>query len=1381
MRFGPKLKLVATAALALTPVLGQHITSDRTDHSSVLMLGDVVVDAGATWRIYNALVETFFGKIIIKGRFFVNIDRYPFSLSLTSATLKEFNNSGVICLDSIRSGVAPIYSFVVGTFHNTGEIYFSAAGNVLQSIYIIAAPNWTNAKSGSIHLYQDKRANGYALLGRIGRTIVNDGQICIRNHAWLSNTPIKGSGCIEVGMNSNFWYFNSLIDFDAEQTVYLSHSSSSFKVESLGRAQTYKVAGFGNNNVIGLTVSITKFHYDEKTGIMNLMTGLPPLYFNQYFKIGTGYDPKKFVVQTVDFGGFLGKSIYNAGVRYYGPIPEGSTPHTGCVVCKDIPPMVDPTSSILSSGTIESTSSGMIFSSATSSGMQFSSVESTSSSADASSSDKTSPPDTSSNVGPSNSSPTSGFEPTSNSEITSDTPVSSTGPSDDCPITSIPVTACVSTTIPTFICQSSDVQSSVPVVSSITTTICTTTLIPSTSCSTETYTPTPLCPTDQFTRKLRSSKSPAAQFNLKDVKLISDHTYSVTLGMKSDQGFDKEHLEELNIDCGGVKHTLYDVSKNIDLVPNPKDWTFNFEAKCVDYGDKICLPSLSVSVQWCVFNAHSTLCNSWFFSYDYKYDFGCDANKDWSIYCWPKPVKSVCETTTYFTSSCETTVMPTTTWTTTDIPDNSCETSYIVTSTCETTYIPTTQCPSSSSSSVASSSSLTSSNDRSTDSSSMEPSSSYASSSTTSPNSNSSASSDSIPTNSASSSTSSSTNPSNSDSSSESSTSSDTTSRSVSSSASSSINPSNTASSSGSIHPSNSTTSGTSSDTNSGATSGTSSGSLGPSDSASGSVNSSASGSASHSVNPSGSTSGSASGSDSRSVNPSESGSDSTSGSASGSISGSASGSVNPSDSASGSASESASGSVNPSDSTSASASGSVNPSDSASGSTSASASGSINPNSSASGSASGSVKPSDSAYDSTSGSASGSINPSSSASGSASGSVNPSDSASGSTSESASGSVNPSNTASGSTSGSASGSVNPSSSAYDSTSASASGSINPSSSASGSASGSVNPSNSTSGSTSESASGSVNPSSAASDSSSGSVNPSDPSSASVSPSDSFSTESRSSSVTSTDATSNSDILSSSISSTVDPFMSSSISVSSSDYSSESVSSSLSSSSMSSSSSTSDYPCGPTANPTACSPSSVGTPGLGAVFYPYTYGDDDTSKSLGFMTGGYKKLTSLASIPHISNLQLSENSRSVAKSFLVELTGYFKAPAGGSYDFELSVKDAAVVLVGAGSAFSCCNTNCIGNRDAMFAHWDEQKQLLGKDSRTISFGGGVYYPIKIVYSNKGGPISLSLTANGPTGTISIMDHVFSFDNEPDGCPATGNVRRNFSASFDSMN
>ncbi|GMM36583.1 hypothetical protein DASC09_039080 [Saccharomycopsis crataegensis] len=87
-------------------------------------------------------------------------------------------------------------------------------------------------------------------------------------------------------------------------------------------------------------------------------------------------------------------------------------------------------------------------------------------------------------------------------------------------------------------------------------------------------------------------------------------------------------------------------------------------------------------------------------------------------------------------------------------------------------------------------------------------------------------------------------------------------------------------------------------------------------------------------------------------------------------------------------------------------------------------------------------------------------------------------------------------------------------------------------------------------------------------------------------------------------------------------------------------------------------------------------------------------------------------------------------NFTVELTGYFNPPEKVNYEFHMEVDDDAMLTVGDGEAFACCNpsysTN-VGVSFAMFATWDSKNDVTGMSRTTQYMISGYLYPMKLVW------------------------------------------------------
>ena len=204
----------------------------------------------------------------------------------------------------------------------------------------IVASDWTN--NGLLSFHQDQRTSGVVSLGSALGTITNNGQIKLSNQVYQQRTQISGSGCFVAINNSTIYISNSLLPVQITQSFYLADSTSSIIVDSFSATQTFNVYGFGNGNMIGLTLPLvgnywySSYTYDATTGILIMRN----VFLEQKFNIGLGYNPSLFKIVT-DWGAGIPSTIL------------GSLSYSGCVPSRRLPSIcqIDPISSLEIPGT----------------------------------------------------------------------------------------------------------------------------------------------------------------------------------------------------------------------------------------------------------------------------------------------------------------------------------------------------------------------------------------------------------------------------------------------------------------------------------------------------------------------------------------------------------------------------------------------------------------------------------------------------------------------------------------------------------------------------------------------------------------------------------------------------------------------------------------------------------------------------------------------------------------------------------------------------------------------------------------------------------------------------------------------------------------------
>ncbi|ODV78231.1 uncharacterized protein CANTADRAFT_84623, partial [Suhomyces tanzawaensis NRRL Y-17324] len=335
-----KLNNILPALMLLAIVYAVTITEDTIERGTInLDVGDLVVAPGVYYSIINNALTTIVGSLNVGAGsgFYVSSTTSLIGLTIALAgVINNIRNDGTIAFNSLRSLTAPTYQLAGASFVNNGQMYLGGDGSNATPVMSITSLLWTN--NGFLSFYQNTRSGGVVTLGAV-LPITNAGQICLFKEAYVQTTAINGAGCITVGEDSTVWIQNSLLAVSEDQTIYLESPSSAIRVEALSLSQTFEVAGYGNGNLIGLslplnldTILLDPFRYDARTGVLTLISGI----FTQNFQIGTGYTPSLFEVVNANYGGLI-TTVLRGGVVYNGPIPAGSTPAANCRDCQPFP------------------------------------------------------------------------------------------------------------------------------------------------------------------------------------------------------------------------------------------------------------------------------------------------------------------------------------------------------------------------------------------------------------------------------------------------------------------------------------------------------------------------------------------------------------------------------------------------------------------------------------------------------------------------------------------------------------------------------------------------------------------------------------------------------------------------------------------------------------------------------------------------------------------------------------------------------------------------------------------------------------------------------------------------------------------------------------
>ena len=215
-----------------------------------------------------------------------------------------------------------------------------------------------------------------------------------------------------------------------------------------------------------------------------------------------------------------------------------------------------------------------------------------------------------------------------------------------------------------------------------------------------------------------------------------------------------------------------------------------------------------------------------------------------------------------------------------------------------------------------------------------------------------------------------------------------------------------------------------------------------------------------------------------------------------------------------------------------------------------------------------------------------------------------------------------------------------------------------------------------------------------------------------------------------------------------------------------------------------------------CKPRGQGTEGFDMSLYHYDYYNTSAGpgfcfsseyQSYDYMHGGYvtyagglfgtsSKITDLSldfKLPElctITNGTLPDNfnypDEFTISNFTMLLTGYFYAETTGDYTFLLEADDLAYLSFGAGNAFDCCGMEqSVTDPDAfdLIVIWKDTGDLSG--NVTFSLNEGIYYPIRLLYTNRDFYGVLSLKYTDPIGILhsDFSDQIFQFPDSPGGC------------------
>ncbi|CCK72036.1 uncharacterized protein KNAG_0I02500 [Huiozyma naganishii CBS 8797] len=305
------------------------VSTDTILAGSVAGTEDVDVNSGAYLAIIHGATQNFGGNVNVDGALYIgNADSSDGKLN-TDFTGGSLVNTGHIVVDNRNSSAALSMTWGGTTIENSGEIYFNGA-NVNNNGFTLQ-PSTTLNNKGLIYFGQDE-SSGYSSAVNIkGKTITNDGTICLKNVKAYLDASIGGSGCITIGDNTVYAIQSTNMGTLGPQTLYMSSSSSIIYVDTKGKTDNIKVAGFGNGNFLSFGTSIVSHSYDTKTGVLSFSIFI---FISHKFNIGTGYTNSLFKQEQIS--NHIGLDLANNALYYNAPPPDASLP-SACMPCDKSP------------------------------------------------------------------------------------------------------------------------------------------------------------------------------------------------------------------------------------------------------------------------------------------------------------------------------------------------------------------------------------------------------------------------------------------------------------------------------------------------------------------------------------------------------------------------------------------------------------------------------------------------------------------------------------------------------------------------------------------------------------------------------------------------------------------------------------------------------------------------------------------------------------------------------------------------------------------------------------------------------------------------------------------------------------------------------------
>lgn len=322
-----KLILAALVTVAQAKVIMTNTVSDEGE--VYIKAGDLVFFPNVFWSIINNHYTGLTGAIDVGTGAAFHISSDKVSSGLHFQLTGNVKNAGTINFHSKQSTISPKYNLVGTSFNNLAEAKVFIGGDASAGAPLTYLTYSDFDNQGLLQFYQSRRTTGIVHPGVAGQLIQNGGSICVYNQDYSQRTRIYGSGCIRAQDNAAIKLHEPLRHIDTTQTFVLDTLSSLLQVAGVKPKNPFTVAGYGNGNIIGTELSISKFEYEDDT--LTIWTSAL-IYFK--VKIGTGYDVSKFRLVNEKFGA---ANLNNNGLKYDGPIPSGAITADHCLPCEDAP------------------------------------------------------------------------------------------------------------------------------------------------------------------------------------------------------------------------------------------------------------------------------------------------------------------------------------------------------------------------------------------------------------------------------------------------------------------------------------------------------------------------------------------------------------------------------------------------------------------------------------------------------------------------------------------------------------------------------------------------------------------------------------------------------------------------------------------------------------------------------------------------------------------------------------------------------------------------------------------------------------------------------------------------------------------------------------